>query len=321
MGRAGAPDKPGAGRKDARTSGREDVGGDEVAQPQEQAGQATRSAGPEAAPGRVLSIQSLVAAGHVGHGASAFALAAEGIETAVVPTVVLSGHAATPGVQGRRLPGAEIAALGRGLAAAGVLEACAGILTGYPGAAEAAEAVAGLVEAAKAARPGALYLCDPVLGDDGPGLYLPAEVGEIYRARMLPVADVAMPNRFELGWLTGRPTGSVEEIRAAGPRAVIVTSVPVEGGLGLLSETAEGAWLSATPRVPRALNGAGDFVAAVTMAALLKGRAVPQAAARAAGAAWAAAQAAERLGRDDLPVVAAQDDWRAAPPAEIVRLG
>ncbi|SFJ19261.1 pyridoxal kinase [Albimonas pacifica] len=276
----------------------------------------------------MLSIQSLVAAGHVGHGASAFALAAEGIETVVAPTVVLSGHAATPGVQGRRLPGEEIAALGRGLAAAGVLADCAGILTGYLGAGETAEAVAGLVEAAKAARPGALYLCDPVLGDDGPGLYLPAEVGEIYRTRLLPLADVAMPNRFELGWLTGRPVATIEEIctaaaalRAAGPRAVIVTSAPVGDGVGLLSETAEGAWLATTPRVARALNGAGDFVAAVTMAGLMKGLDVPQAAARAAGAAWAAAQAAERLGRHDMPVVLAQAEWRAAGPAQSTRLG
>ncbi|WP_339951568.1 pyridoxal kinase [uncultured Albimonas sp.] len=277
---------------------------------------------------RVLSIQSLVAAGHVGHGASAFALAAEGIEVVCVPTVVLSGHAATPGVQGRRLPGAEIAALGRGLAAAGVPGACEGVLTGYPGAAEGAQAVAGLVETAKAARPGTLYLCDPVLGDDGPGLYLPAEVGEIYRARLLPLADVAIPNRFELGWLTGRPVGSLDEIRAAaealralGPRTVIVTSTPVEGGVGLLTATGDGAWLSSTPRVGRALNGAGDFVAALVLAGLLKGSGAPGAAARAAGAAWAAARSAERMDRDDLPVVLAQAEWQGAAAAEIVRLG
>ncbi|MDF2231683.1 pyridoxal kinase [Albimonas sp. CAU 1670] len=272
---------------------------------------------------RVLSIQSLVAAGHVGHGASAYALALEGIEAVVVPTVVLSGHAATPGVQGRRLPAEEIAALGRGFAAAGVYAGCDAILTGYPGGAEAAEAVADLVAQAKAARPDALYLCDPVLGDDGPGLYLPAEVGEVYRARLLPLADVAMPNRFELGWLTGLPVGTVAEIRAAaqalraaGPEVVIVTSVPVADGVGLLTASGGGAWLTQTPRVERSLSGAGDFVAAAALAALVKGATPQAAAARAAGAAWALAQAAERLGRDDLPVVLAQDAWRGARPAE-----
>ncbi len=57
------------------------------------------------------------------------------------------------------------------------------------------------------------------------------------------------------------------------------------------------------------------------MAALLRGRTAPEAAARAAGAAWAAATAAERMGRDDMPVVLAQDAWRGAAPAEIVALG
>lgn len=277
---------------------------------------------------QVLSIQSFVAAGHVGHGASAFALAAEGVACVQVPTVILSGHAATPGVQGRRLPAEEIAALGRGLAAAGRLAACDGILTGYPGGAEAAGAVADLVAAAKAARPDAPFLCDPVLGDDGPGLYLPAEVGEIYRTRLLPLADVAIPNRFELAWLTRMPAGTPAEIAAAaealrgmlapgGRRAVIVTSVPAAEGVGLAAIDAEGAALAATPRVPRHLHGAGDFVAAATLAALLKGATTAGAAARAAGAAHVLAQAADAAGREDLPVVEAQDLWRAAPPAAL----
>ena len=122
--------------------------------------------------------------------------------------------------------------------------------------------------------------------------------------------------------------GSLDEIRAAaealralGPRTVIVTSTPVEGGVGLLTATGDGAWLSSTPRVGRALNGAGDFVAALVLAGLLKGSGAPGAAARAAGAAWAAARSAERMDRDDLPVVLAQAEWQGAAAAEIVRLG
>ena len=134
-----------------------------------------------------LSIQSAVVAGHVGHGASSFALGAEGVEVWPLPTVILSGHARTPGVKGRRAAGAEIAALGEGLAAGGALSRCDGLLTGYLGTVEAAEAVADLAVALRAARPGALFLCDPVLGDEGPGLYLPAEIGAVYRDRLLPL--------------------------------------------------------------------------------------------------------------------------------------
>lgn len=275
-----------------------------------------------------LSVQSLVVAGHVGHGASAFALAAEGVEVWPLPTVVLSGHAATPGVQGRRLPGAEVAALARGVAASGALGRCDGVLTGYLGTAETAEAVADLVAEAKRARPGAVILCDPVLGDDGPGLYLPEAVGEVYRARLLGLADIAAPNVFELGWLTGRPVGTRDEIlaaaaslRAMGPGVVHVTSAGDEDRVGILTATAEGAWFAEAPRLPLHLHGAGDFVAALLMAGALAGRPPQEAAARAVGAAHALAAEALRTGREDLPVIAARALWAEAPPVPSVRIG
>ncbi|SDW19737.1 pyridoxine kinase [Albimonas donghaensis] len=280
-----------------------------------------------------LSIQSAVVAGHVGHGASSFALGASGVEVWPLPTVTLSGHARTPGVKGRRATGAEIAALGEGLAAGGALARCDGLLTGYLGTAEAAEAVADIAEALRAARPGAIVLCDPVLGDEGPGLYLPPEIGTVYRERLLPLADIAVPNRFELGWLTGLPCGDLAETRAAaealratGPGVVHVTSVPgPEGGLGILTVTGQGAgqgaWLATAPRADLHVNGAGDFVAALLMAGALTGRPAQEAAARAVGAAHVLAVEALRTGRDDLPVIAAQAAWRDAAPARSVPLG
>ncbi|MEC9432990.1 MAG: pyridoxal kinase [Pseudomonadota bacterium] len=273
-----------------------------------------------------LSIQSAVVAGHVGHGASSFALGAEGVEVWPLPTVILSGHARTPGVKGRRAAGSEIAALGEGLAAGGALARCDGLLTGYLGTVEAAEAVADLAVALRAARPGALFLCDPVLGDEGPGLYLPAEIGAVYRDRLLPLADIAVPNRFELGWLTGAPCDGPEALvaaaRALGPGVVHVTSVPgPEDGVGILTVTGEGAWLASAPRAALHVNGAGDFVAALLMAGALAGKPPQETAARAVGAAHVLAVEALRLGRDDLPVIAAQAAWRGAAPAASARVG
>ena len=192
-----------------------------------------------------------------------------------------------------------------------------------------AMSVADIARALRAARPGAIVLCDPVLGDEGPGLYLPAEIGTVYRDRLLPLADIAVPNRFELGWLTGLPCGDLAETRAAaealramGPEAVHVTSVPAEdGGLGLLTVTGGGAWLATAPRADLHVNGAGDFVAALLMAGALTGRPAQEAAARAVGAAHVLAVEALRTGRDDLPVIAAQAAWRDAAPARSVPLG
>ncbi|MEM6438082.1 MAG: PfkB family carbohydrate kinase [Pseudomonadota bacterium] len=193
------------------------------------------------------------------------------------------------------------------------------------GAPDAADAAAGVVEAALLAAPRALYLCDPVLGDDG-RLYLPEAVGEVLRNRLLPRAALAAPNLFELSWLTGRPVATLsdartaaEALRALGPGAVFVTSAaPSPGRLGVLAGWEGGAALAHGPEAPRRLNGAGDFLAARLLAESLLGADPAEAAARAVGAAARLAAQAEAEDRDDLPV--ASPGWRDAPAASVETL-
>jgi pyridoxine kinase len=190
-------------------------------------------------------------------------------------------------------------------------------MSGYLGSAETAAAVADIVEQARAARPDAPYLCDPVLGDDGPGLYLPEAVGVLYRSRFLPMAQIATPNRFELGWLTGMPTATLAEmvdaaqaLRESGPQTVFVTSVGSgQAALGILAVTSEGAWLATTPRLAHRATGAGDMAAALLMLHHLRGVAAADAAARAVAALHAVVAEAVRLGTVELPIVTAQDVW------------
>lgn len=40
-------------------------------------------------------------------------------------------------------------------------------------------------------------VCDPVMGDNGQ-LYVPKELLEIYRDKLIPLADVITPNQFEV---------------------------------------------------------------------------------------------------------------------------
>jgi len=279
------------------------------------------------ASGPVLCVASQVAAGHVGLGAALPALALLGVEAWAVPTVMLSGHAATPGVTGRRAEAEEIAALAEGLATAGALRRLSGLAFGYLGSVGAAEAAADLAEAALSASPSATFLCDPVLGDDG-RLYLPEAVGEVYRARLLPRARLATPNVFELGWLTGRPVATLDEIaaaaralRALGPETVFVTSVePAADRIGVLAAGEAGAALVSAPKTPRRINGAGDFLAAVLLAETLRGSSPAAAAARAVGASGVLAAQAEILDRDDLPVILRAQEWLRATPADAVTL-
>jgi pyridoxine kinase len=271
----------------------------------------------------VLSIQSSVVYGHVGAQAGSFPLQRLGIDVWTLPTVQLSAHAGYPGVKGRRTAPEEVQALGEGLAAHGALASADGLMTGYLGSEATASAVLGILGAARQARPGVPYLCDPVLGDEGPGLYLPEALGALYRSRFLPMADIATPNRFELGWLTGQSVETLPDmlqaahrLRAMGPRCVFVTSVthPPER-LGILAVTGEGAWLATCPRLTHRAAGAGDMAAALLMAHRLHGVTAPAAASATVAALHGVIARAVADGLGELPIVTAQAAWLDPPLA------
>jgi pyridoxine kinase len=103
------------------------------------------------------------------------------------------------------------------------------VISGYLGSAAQAEAIARLVAAVRKANPDALYLCDPVVGDEG-GLYVAAETAAAVRDLLLPLADIATPNLFELRWMTGQTIETemqaIAAARGLGLPRVLVTSAP-----------------------------------------------------------------------------------------------
>ncbi|TPP60539.1 Pyridoxine kinase [Fasciola gigantica] len=144
---------------------------------------------------RVLSIQSHVVHGYVGNRSAVFPLQVLGIEVDFVNSVQLSNHTGYHTVKGQVLNAEDLKTLYKGLKANG-LHQYTHVLTGYVGSASFLEAVAELVEDMKNDNPDLRYYCDPVLGDSGE-LYVPAELIPIYREKILPLADVILPNQFE----------------------------------------------------------------------------------------------------------------------------
>jgi pyridoxine kinase len=272
----------------------------------------------------VLSIQSEVVRGHVGNSAARFALQRLGIDVWAVPTVLLSNHPGHGRFRGETTSAAALAALIDGLDAHGWLARCSGVISGYLGAADQARVVADAVRRVKGQNPHAVYLCDPVFGDDG-GAYARPGVAEAMARELVPLADIVAPNRFELSSLTSKKieceADAVAAARALGKAETVVTSVPFEGGrIGTVAVTREGAWAAAAPKIERVPNGSGDLLAALYLGARLQGR-------DAAGALSAACSAVDAVlhasaGADELRLVAAQGEL-AAPgrllTAEIVR--
>lgn len=227
-------------------------------------------------PRAVIVISSHVARGSVGNRAAVFALETLGFPVWAVPTVILPWHPGH-GRATRIVPEpAQFASLMKDLENSPWLGEVAGVLSGYLGDAAQADAVASLVGAVKAKNPEALYICDPVMGDMG-GLYVPAELAEALRDRLMPIADIATPNRYELEWMVGAKLDDTRSVISAaldaGPAKMLVTSAPamMAGGTGNLLLTPNEAFLAEHRTIDQPPNGLGDLTAAVFLARLLNG--------------------------------------------------
>jgi pyridoxine kinase len=223
-----------------------------------------------------IVISSHVARGSVGNRAAVFALETLGHPVWAVPTVILPWH---PGHSRatRIVPETEkFAALMNDLANARWLDEVGAVLSGYLGEASQAEAVASLVQAVRAKNPRALYVCDPVMGDSG-GLYVPEQTAAALRDVLMPIADIATPNRFELEWMSGARLEDVRSVIAAaldaGPQTMLVTSAPamLSGSTGNLLLTPSEALLAEHRIIDKPPNGLGDLTAAVYLARVLAG--------------------------------------------------
>jgi pyridoxine kinase len=268
----------------------------------------------------ILSIQSHVVYGHVGNSAAAFPLQRLGCEVWPIHTVQFSSHAGYPGWRGKAFDADLIDECVAGLRALGVLERCDGVLSGYLGRPEIGEAALRALGAVRGANANAIYACDPVIGDVGRGVYVASGVGEFFRERALPRATILTPNAFELEWLTGLPVASLLQVRAAlaalhsrGPKVVLVTSLALEDtpadALDMLASDGEGLWRVRTPRLPIAVNGAGDLTAALFFFHWLRAGSAPEALASAAASVYGVVAATAEAGQRELAIVAAQDQF------------
>lgn len=225
----------------------------------------------------VIVISSHVARGSVGNRAAVFALETLGYPVWAVPTVLLPWHPGH-GPATRIVPDADqFSAFMKDLERAPWLGEVAAVLSGYLGDARQAADVAALVHRVKAGNPNALYVCDPVMGDAG-GLYVPEATAEAMRDLLLPIADIATPNRYELEWIVG---AKLEDIRSAvdaalelGLPRMLVTSAPamLAGGISNLLVTQADALLAEHRQIAGPPNGLGDLTAAVFLARLMAGQ-------------------------------------------------
>jgi len=261
----------------------------------------------------VISIQSQVVHGHVGNSAAAYAVQAEGVNVAAVPTTLLSNHPRYPSLRGRVLETELVADLLRGVEERDLVDEAAVLVTGYLGSPGNAAVVADFVERALVRNPKLVYLCDPVIGDDG-RVYVAEGILDVLRHRLLPAAKLTTPNRFELELLAGLTIADAQGLRAACGALVGQGRIDVVATGCTLADTPEGQLETilcadgrlsrfATPLLPIRPFGTGDLLTGLIAAHLAKGEAIEVAVRRAVETTFAVLVRTQKAGTAEMRLV------------------
>ncbi|MEP6798547.1 MAG: pyridoxal kinase PdxY [Lapillicoccus sp.] len=266
---------------------------------------------------KILSIQSHVAYGHAGNSAAVFPLQRLGHDVYPVLTVTFSNHTGYGTTRGPLVAPADVAEVINGIEDRGAFPTIDAVLSGYQGAEAVGQVVLDAVARVKAANPAAIYCCDPVMGDTGRGFYVREGIPEFMRDNVIPRADIATPNQFELEFLSGRAIATqadllaaVATVRSAGPSTVLVTSVLTDdtpvGSIQMVCVSDEGAWSVTTPLLDLTVRGGGDATAAIFLAHILTDG--PRTAlSRTAASMYAVLEATSAAGREEMMLIPAQE--------------
>lgn len=233
----------------------------------------------------ILSIQSHVAYGHVGNRAAVFPLERLGYEVWPINTVQFSNHTGYGSWTGEVFTAAHLSLVWSGVKARDLIGDCEAVLSGYMGSAEVGHFILHAVDDVKAARPGAVFCCDPVMGDYGKDFFVGEDVSDFLLSHAIGSADIVTPNQFEAEAISSSVIASVDDAKAAceaihgmGPSIVLITSFkPSEqsdSSISMFMSSPSGFHILTTPELSMEppISGAGDLTSALFLAHYLPER-------------------------------------------------
>ncbi|KAI0985089.1 hypothetical protein GJ496_011658 [Pomphorhynchus laevis] len=223
---------------------------------------------------RILSVQSHVVHGFVGNKCASFILQTLGYDVDLINTVHFSNHTGYDSVAGTELKEGDIYQIYQSFHE-NCLSSYNGIITGYMKSAEVGIELAYYI---KQMVPRSIYICDPVMGDNGK-MYVPNCVLDVYKQHLLPLAEIVTPNFFEFKLLVEDKNSSyplsihsgLKDIHKMGPRHIAITSVEglKDKHLVLYGSTCEASnYKNITtfkiyiPQLPATFTGTGDCFSA-----------------------------------------------------------
>lgn len=271
----------------------------------------------------VVAVSSFVARGTVGLRAIMPALDRMGHEAIACPTILLSNHLGHPRAAGDPVPLDTLAKMVDMLDANGWLAEASAVLTGYLPSPDHVALVERLILRLKAIRPDAIIFCDPVLGDDPMGLYVPASVADAVCDRLVPLATHMKVNRFELSFLAGRNVEDMSDVVAASralPASVVLASsiAAPDDRLANVVVTPDDSVQCSVARKEDVPHGTGDLLASLFLSRILEGVAPAKSAARAAAGVARVIELSR--GKDELQLFA-PEGWHEAAALSMTKTG
>jgi pyridoxine kinase len=226
----------------------------------------------------ILSIQSSVIFGYVGNSIAAPVLQTLGHDVWRIDTVNFSNHPGygnfTGSVKGPKQLNNEI----KGICDLGILPDCEVILSGYLGEVDTATCLLETINLVKKQNKAVLYILDPVIGDDDQ-IYVKDGLVEVFKNKLLPKADIVIPNRSELGWLSGIKILDLSTLKIAamnlikrGPKIVIVTGVLDAENILNYAFSNDGIWMTSVSKIKQNFSGTGDLFSSLFTSAFLKSK-------------------------------------------------
>jgi pyridoxine kinase len=245
----------------------------------------------------VLVISSYVAGSRVGGGIAPYVLGPMKVDPVHVPTCLFGRHPGWGPPGGAAVDADVMARMLEGVEANGLFGQVDAVVTGHFSQPEQVAVAVDAIRRVRAAPrkeehrhspPEPIVIVDPVMGDEGPGLYIKPPVAEALMRDLVPKADIVAPNLWEFARIKGvdpSSLSSAEDVAAlAGEGRWLISSVPSAQGIGVLSVDGDEAMLAETPRIPgKVPNGTGDMLTLRFAGGLVSGYGVEGALADATG--------------------------------------
>ena len=228
---------------------------------------------------RIVTIQDISCVGKCSLTVSLPIISAAGVETAIIPTAVLSTHTMFKNFTCKDLDD-QILPIARHWKNEGITFDA--FYTGYLASAEQIDKVLQLIADLK--TEGNLVIIDPAMADNGK-LYPAFDKLFVKEMRRLcATADIVLPNITEACFLTDTPyqesydeafiKGVVEKLAAQGAKKVVLTGAQFDGHYGiLLYDSEKGTYQEYhQEKIDATFHGTGDIFSSAFTGALVRGK-------------------------------------------------